>query len=152
MVLKTNTSQDKPSQRFKKIVLERLKQGYTKDQIKKDALTASWPKTIVTQVLNEIGNDFEEQKSVLSEAINELNKELKKLKLEKTRLESELLEKEEEYQETQKKETEYRTKVDTLITNEKRLNNEKEKLKEELVLLKEKLDKVTKISNELNSI
>lgn len=138
--------------KLKRIVLDKLKEGFSKEEIKKEALKAHWPIEIVNTVMIDIGNKFKEDKYVLSEAINDIDKELEELKLEKTRLESDLMNKEEKLLNTQKEEIDHRKKVAMLISQEKNLSNEKEKLREDLLLIKQKLDKVERISRELKSV
>jgi len=96
--------------------------------------------------------NLQEQKSLLSSALKDLNREIIKLKKTKDALEKRFKRTGSNISLTQSRETELRNQLSLLISQEANLNKQKEKVQQKLNDLKVKLDKVTKISRDLEQV
>lgn len=94
----------------------------------------------------------EKHKALLTDAILDLENELRQLVSEKEELERNLKQTGEDISLTQSEETNFRSKIAALVDKESELNSRKIKLQEKLDNLKSKMLKVEKIKDELKEL
>lgn len=104
------------------------------------------------RVLKRVSSKSKDQKTVLKEALSDISREINRLKRERVSIigKMDLIEK--TILQSQNKENLLRDKITRLVQQESSLNKKKSDAQSQLMRLKERLDKIKKIEQEIKEV